>query len=81
MLEIIKVVAAIETPPRHSPRSAQDDALRFVRTCYDHLAGQLGVVIADALVGKGYIILTDEGGEVTEAGARFLAAFGADLTS
>jgi DNA-binding transcriptional ArsR family regulator len=81
MLESIKAVAAIETPPRYNPRSAPDDALRFARTCYDHLAGQLGVAIADALVGKGHIILTDEGGEVTDAGSRFLAAFGADLTS
>ena len=81
MLESIKLVAAIETPPRYSPRSARDDALRFARTCYDHLAGQLGVVITEAVIGKGYIILTDEGGEVTDAGARFFAAFGADLTS
>ena len=39
MLESIKAVAAIEVPPRHQPRSAHDDALRFARTCYDHLAG------------------------------------------
>jgi len=29
MLESIKVVAAIEVPPRRQPRSANDDALRF----------------------------------------------------
>jgi DNA-binding transcriptional ArsR family regulator len=81
MLESIKVVAAIETPPRYHPRSAEDDALRFARTCYDHLAGQLGVAIADVLVGKGHIILTNEGGEVTDAGSTFLAAFGVDLSS
>ncbi len=81
MLESIKAVAAIEAPPRHKPRSAQDDALRFARTCYDHLAGQLGVAIADALAANGHIILTEEGGEVTDAGSRFLTAFGADLTS
>ena len=43
MLESIKAVAAIEVPPRHQPRSAKDDALRLARTCYDHLAGKLGV--------------------------------------
>ena len=41
MLESIKVVAAIEVPPRRQPRSANDDALRFARSCYDHLAGQV----------------------------------------
>ncbi len=81
MLESIKAVAAIETPPRHQPRSAQDDALRFARTCYDHLAGRLGVALADALVAKKFVVLSDEGGEVTKAGARFLGRFGAKLDS
>ena len=80
MLKSIKAVAAIEVPPRYQPRSTQDDRLRFARTCYDHLAGQLGVAIADALVSKGYIVLTDDGGEVTDSGAHFLSAFGAELT-
>jgi DNA-binding transcriptional ArsR family regulator len=79
MLESIKAVAAIETPPRYQPRSARDDALRFARTCYDHIAGRVGVAIADALVANGHIILTDEGGEVTEAGARMLVGFGANV--
>ena len=79
MLESIKVVAAI-VPPRRQPRSANDDALRFARSCYDHLAGQVGVAVTDALVAMGHIVLTDEGGEVTSSGERFLAAFGADLT-
>jgi DNA-binding transcriptional ArsR family regulator len=65
MLESIKAVAAIEVPPRHQPRSAQDEAQRFARTCYDHLAGRVGVAIADALVTSGSILLTDDGGEVT----------------
>jgi DNA-binding transcriptional ArsR family regulator len=81
MLESIKAVAAIEVPPRHQPRSARDDALRFARTCYNHLAGQLGVAITDALIAKGHVVLTDDGGELTDAGTRFLTGFGADLTS
>src|ERR1700722_16410034 len=80
MLESIKVVAAIEVPPRHQPRSANDDGLRFARSCYDHLAGQAGVAVTDALVAMGHIVLTDEGGEVTSSGGRFLSAFGADLS-
>ena len=79
MLESIKVVAAIEVPPRRQPRSANDDALRFARSCYDHLAGRVGVAVTDALVAMGHIVLTDEGGEVTSSGGRFLSAFGADL--
>ena len=81
MLESIIAVAAIEVPARHHPRSAQDEALRFARTCYDHLAGHLGVAIGDALVADGHIVLGQDGGEVTDSGRKFLAAFGADLTS
>jgi len=79
MLESIKVVAAIEAPPRRQPRSATDDAVRFARSCYDHLAGQVGVAVTDALVAMGHITLTDDGGEVTPAGERFLSVFGVDL--
>ena len=79
MLESIKVVAAIDVPPRRQPHSANDDALRFARSCYDHLAGQLGVAVTDALVAMGHIVLSDEGGEVTSSGERFLSEFGADL--
>jgi DNA-binding transcriptional ArsR family regulator len=79
MLESIKVVAAIELPPRRQAGAANDDALRFARSCYDHLAGQVGVAVTDALVAMGHIVLTDEGGEVTPSGGRFLSSFGVDL--
>ena len=79
MLESIKVVAAIEVPPRRQPRSVSDDALRFARSCYDHLAGQVGVAVTDALVAMGHIVLTDDGGEITSSGEHFLSAFGVDL--
>ena len=55
------------------------NALRFARTYYDHLAGQIGVAIADALTANGYVVLTDDGGEVTQAGTRFFTGFGVDL--
>jgi DNA-binding transcriptional ArsR family regulator len=52
MLESIMQVASDLEPNRKrlivGPRDA---ALRRARTCYDHLAGQLGVALADALVG------------------------------
>jgi DNA-binding transcriptional ArsR family regulator len=81
MLESMKLVAAIEVPPRHRARSARDDAVRFARSCYDHLAGQAGVAVTDALVAMGHIVLTDQGGEVTPSGEGFLRAFGADVSA
>src|ERR1700730_15522218 len=79
MLESIIAVAAIEVPARYQARSVRDEALRFARTCYDHLAGQVGVAIADALVANGYIVLSEDGGAVTDAGVRFLTGLGAEL--
>ena len=31
------------------------EALRFARTCYDHLAGRVGVGVMDALVARGHV--------------------------
>jgi len=79
MLESMKLFAASEMPPRHQVRSARDTALRFARSCYDHLAGQAGVAIADSLVAMGHVVLADEGGELTPSGTRFLCDFGVEL--
>ena len=54
----------------------RDAAVRAARTCYDHLAGRLGVAIADALVTRGAVEFDDEAGLLTEAGATFLARAG-----
>lgn len=77
MLEGMMVVAAADPAARRfGPRDA---AMRFARTCYDHLAGQLAIAIADRLVEAGYLVLADDGGEITEAGRGFFARQGIDL--
>jgi hypothetical protein len=62
--------------PRRVVTGPREAALREARTCYDHLAGRLGVAIADALVARGAIELTPDGGAVTRSGEGFLAALG-----
>lgn len=81
MLESVMSVAAAQLPPRRPQPSRLDDALRTARTCYYHLAGRLGVALTDALTERGHIVLGDDGGEVTAAGAEFFAAFGAPVNS
>src|SRR5215211_4416399 len=49
MLEGIMAVAAFDAPPRQPPARG-NAALRLARTCYDHLAGRLGVALADAFL-------------------------------
>ena len=79
MLESIMAVAGPEPGPL--PRWRGGDALRSARTCYDHLAGRLGVALADSLIRNGHLTLSQDGGEVTEPGHAFLADFGADPVS
>ena len=78
MLESIMAVAA-DGPPRYQPRWRGGDALRNARTCYDHLAGRLGVSLADALAAREHIELSEDGGVVTPEGEAFLLKFGVDL--
>jgi DNA-binding transcriptional ArsR family regulator len=78
MLEGIMSVAA-DGPSRYRPHWRGDEELRTARTCYDHLAGRLGVALADALMARGHLVLTEDGGMVTPAGEEFLVGFGLDM--
>ncbi|MDO8876622.1 MAG: helix-turn-helix transcriptional regulator [Pseudolabrys sp.] len=80
MLESIMQVAADTAPPRRKAFvGPRDLALRAARTCYDHLAGHLGVALADALVARGDIELTADAGIVTGSGAALFENLGIDL--
>ncbi len=76
MVESVMAVAGPGTPARLTWRGGE--ALRTARTCYDHLAGRLGVALATALCAQGHVVLTADGGEVSESGRRLLQAFGAE---
>jgi DNA-binding transcriptional ArsR family regulator len=78
MLEEIMSVA-VAGAPRYRPAWMRDDALRSARTCYDHLAGRLGVALTESLAVKQFVVLDQDGGEVTEDGSRFFAKLGLDL--
>ena len=79
MLEAIMAVA-LTGKPRYRPRSPTDAAMRRARTCYDHLAGQLGVAVADVLQDNRRVVLGEDGGELTDAGRTFLDKFGVDFS-
>ena len=55
------------------------EALRAARSCYDHLAGQAGVALADALVARDLLEPGDGGFALTGRGADELGAFGLDV--
>ena len=78
MLEGLMQLAASD--PRGHGRTVvvgpRDTALRAARTCYDHLAGRLGVAIAEGLATRGVIEFEDDAGLVTDEGVRFLRRAG-----
>jgi len=76
IMQVATVLDTARRPPVVGPRNA---ALRAARTCYDHLAGQLGVALADALVEGGHVELASDGGLVTDAGVEFFRGIGIDL--
>jgi DNA-binding transcriptional ArsR family regulator len=79
MMESIMQVAARLEPARRLSVGPRDSALRAARTCYDHLAGQLGVALTDAMIGRGYLELQTDAGLVTEPGLKFLARLGIEV--
>lgn len=56
-----------------------DERMRAARTCYDHIAGRLGVAIADAMQDAGHVVLDDGAGRISPSGHVFLARLGLDL--
>ncbi|GKU77314.1 helix-turn-helix transcriptional regulator [Paenibacillus sp. L3-i20] len=62
-------------------QSSEDKALRLARTCYDHLAGSLGVQLTNALLTMGVLHEEKDNFIVTEQGKIFLTNFEIDLES
>ena len=79
MLESIMAVASVSPPRCKAPRIPDD--MREARMCYDHLAGRLGVALADALQTRGFVEFSNDGGIVTNAGDMFFSELGIDIAA
>ncbi|MER7726635.1 winged helix-turn-helix domain-containing protein [Streptomyces sp. NPDC096323] len=72
LIEAVASYAPGSPRPRNLRQSVQAGAEARARTCYDHLAGELGVALADAMVSRG-LVSDDAGLAVTPAGREWLA--------
>jgi len=59
----------------------KDEALRIARSCYNHLAGDMGVQLFDGLTRYDYLNQAATGLEMTQEGRAFFADFGIDIES
>jgi DNA-binding transcriptional ArsR family regulator len=68
--------------PVRSLRSARNmDALRDARTCYDHLAGRLGVDVLGALLQREWLVARGDDYVLSAAGDQRLVDIGVDVPS
>jgi DNA-binding transcriptional ArsR family regulator len=82
--QLLESLAALVPPPA-APASTTAAAttrareLRFARTCYDHLAGMVGVRVTSALVARRWLEPRDDGFAATPALLDWLAGHGHPL--
>ena len=75
-VEALAVVAPLRPGALNGLADAATLRLKEARTCYSHLAGRLGVAIADALTAEGWLEDNGFAYRVTPLGARSLSALG-----
>jgi DNA-binding transcriptional ArsR family regulator len=78
-MEALSLIAR-PRPVRSLRQSQRAEALRFARSCYDHLAGVVGVALADALLRAGALrTVAGRDYDVTPQGEELLDGLGVDV--
>jgi hypothetical protein len=77
VLESLALIAP-SSPTNSLNDSLQRKAIQRARTCYDHLAGVLGVALTEAFIANGFIEHHGEVYEVTGAGENSFHSLGID---
>jgi|SRR5580693_6071 DNA-binding transcriptional ArsR family regulator len=81
LVQALEALAVLAPPaaPRTHRQARIGRAVRAARTCYDHLAGRLGVDLTVALLERGALEAAGGWFELTPPGSRLLADFGVDV--
>jgi DNA-binding transcriptional ArsR family regulator len=79
--QILETLLSIAPPIeiKSLKQASEDKAMRSARTCYDHLAGNLGVQLTDSLIKAGIIYEEKNAFVVTDKGEEFFKTFRIDL--
>ncbi|MCK9905543.1 winged helix-turn-helix domain-containing protein, partial [Frankia sp. Cpl3] len=78
---VLEVLSTISPPVevRSLRQSQQLQEVRFARTCYDHLAGKLGVSITQYLLENGFLAAVGQDYQITTRGEEWCRGFGINL--
>lgn len=78
--ELLESLGGVDAPAlQHRPASRAPSELLHARSCYDHLAGRLGVRIYDHLLAKGHLHRADDHLTLTASGHALLTEMGVDM--
>jgi len=80
--QVLESLALLAAPARVTSLndSLERKAIHRARTCYDHLAGALGVGLTQALMDNGFVEDHGDAYEVTQAGETWFHSFGIDCS-
>lgn len=77
-LEALNAIAK-QKPVRSLKEYDQSKVLRYARTCYDHIAGEVGVGLTDRLLALGVIVRSGRDFVVSQEGYERFKRFGIDV--
>jgi DNA-binding transcriptional ArsR family regulator len=72
MANLVPVVASKQA------NLTKDMPIRYCRSCYDHLAGKVGVLLSESLLNYNYIEMVEERYDITKAGWDWLSSLKID---
>ncbi|MFV8326268.1 ArsR/SmtB family transcription factor [Flavobacterium sp. ZS1P14] len=78
----IEAMISLVPPPLNNKNTKPENTsgIKHCRTCYDHLAGKVGVALFDSLLQQQLLIDNKTGYEVSPEGEKWLTEFGISLT-
>jgi DNA-binding transcriptional ArsR family regulator len=76
--DVIEAMANLIPAGQAAKKDADTIPIKFCRTCYDHLAGKVGVLIMESLIRQRWMVYRDRELEVTQKGLQWFKEWGID---
>ncbi len=77
----LEAMASLVPKPKVSLKTKAENypPIKFCRTCYDHLAGKIGVALTDSLLEQKIIVEKNNAFEISTEGEKWFSSFGINL--